>query len=146
MLYNINPDIWGKHFWKTMHYLSMAYPEAPTEQDKEDIKNFFTSISRVLPCAKCREHFKTNLKNYPLNDKTLSSRKNMINWVKDLHNEVNRRNDKKEWTYDEIIKEYGNDTESYTIEIITAILFALIMIIIIFYISYRRNFFDDTFQ
>jgi hypothetical protein len=38
---NINPNIWGTHGWTFMHYITLAYPENPSEEDK---KNDFSLI------------------------------------------------------------------------------------------------------
>jgi hypothetical protein len=121
-----------------MHYVSVAYPDNPTENDKEHIKNFFLSIGNVLPCATCRYHFSNNLKNFPLSDTVLSTRCNLINWLKDIHNEVNIRHNKKPWTYDDVIKKYTQNN-SYTIEIISITLLIVIIIIIIVYMKYIRQ-------
>jgi hypothetical protein len=139
MLYNINPNIWGGNLWRFMHYLTIAYPENPSNADKENVKKFFASIGNILPCEKCRAHFALNIKNYPLTDSILENRYNLINWLKDIHNEVNIRNNKKTWTYQDIINEYENETVSYKTEIATVILLITIIIIIIFYMMYRKN-------
>jgi hypothetical protein len=136
MLYNINPNLWGPHCWKFMHYLTMAYPNNPTQQDKENVSNFFNSIKNVLPCENCRVHFAMNLQKFPLTDKVLESKYNLINWLKDIHNEVNTRNGKKLYTYDDIIQEYNNNNNDNKVEIITIALLILIIIIIIVYMKY----------
>jgi Erv1 / Alr family len=140
MLYNINPASWGPYYWKAMHYLTVAYPNNPTESDKEDVKQFFLSVGRVLPCEKCRAHFAKNLQNYPLTETVLSSRYNLVNWLKDIHNEVNTWSGKKQWSYDEVVNEYGDHGKpSCGIEIITISLLILIIVIMIVYFKFLRN-------
>lgn len=135
MFYNINPSLWGPHCWKFMHYLTMSYPDKPTESDKNKIKNFFLAVAEIIPCENCRIHFALNLKNFPLTDNVLESRYNLINWLKNIHNEVNTRNGKKPYTYDDIINEYSNknNTTDYNVEIVTIILLVFIIIILFIY-------------
>jgi hypothetical protein len=138
MFYNINPSLWGPHCWKFMHYLTMSYPDEPTQMDKDKIKRFFLAIGDIIPCENCRVHFALNLKNSPLTDKVLESRYNLINWLKDIHNEVNSRNGKKTYTYDDIINEYSNKNNGgdYSVEIVTVILLMLIVVILLIYINF----------
>ena len=34
----ITPQEWGPHGWKFIHYVSLGYPENPTEEDKHKYK------------------------------------------------------------------------------------------------------------
>ena len=81
--------IWGKYFWKTIHYTALGYPNDPTLKDKNDYKTFYTLLSSVLPCNICRNNFIKNLENHPIDDNVLSSRENLLKWTIDLHNIVN---------------------------------------------------------
>ena len=78
MLYNINPNIWGKSFWNVIHFITMAYPDNPSDEDKQHVMSFFKDLQFVLPCENCRNHFKSNLITYPLTDEILSSRYSFI--------------------------------------------------------------------
>ena len=140
MFDNINPLLWGPHSWKMMHYITMAYPDDPSVEDKENIKNFFSSLKNVLPCENCRVHFELNLKKHPLNNNVLSCKYNLINWLNDIHNEVNIRTGKKTYTYNELIKEYSNKKTNYNVEVVTVILLILIIVIILIYAKIK--FFD----
>jgi len=139
MLYNIKPSLWGSHFWRSMHYLTVAYPDNPTDDDKRNAEKFFLSVGNILPCQTCRVHFAQNLQRYPLTANVLSCRYNLINWLNDIHNEVNTRTNKKRWTYDDIIAEYTTQPkQSYTIELITIFLLILLMVIIIVYMKRQK--------
>jgi hypothetical protein len=141
MFDNINPSLWGPHGWKIMHYITISYPDNPTKEDKDKILKFFMAIKDVLPCENCRVHFSMNLQKYPLSDDILSCKYKLINWLKDIHNEVNIRTGKKIYTYDELIKEYSNNNNNnYNIEIVTVVLLLLIVIIILIYAKIK--FFD----
>lgn len=138
---NLNPNLWGNPTWTALHYITFAYPDNPTDKEKYDMKQFFQSITNVLPCEKCRIHFAQNLTIHPLNDKVLSCRYNLINWLRDVHNEVNIMNNKKTWSYDELMDYYSkNQTNgNNNIEIITIFLLILIIIIIVVYMIKRNQ-------
>jgi Mitochondrial sulfhydryl oxidase involved in the biogenesis of cytosolic Fe/S proteins len=144
MLYNINPNVWGKSFWDVMHFITMAYPDNPTEEDKQNITAFVKTLQFVLPCEKCRAHFKSNLITYPLTNEILSSRYNVILWAVNVHNEVNRRTGKPELIIDDAIKLYSGSNETSEInkkynysQIITIVLLIFLIALLIFYIKYK---------
>ena len=80
------PDVWGPIFWHAMHIVSLAYPVQPTEADKAGAKAFFESLTSVLPCPICREHYAAKIKEIPI---ALDSKGELIYWVWDIHNQVN---------------------------------------------------------
>lgn len=82
------PDVWGPIFWHAMHIVSLAYPVHPSEEDKAGARAFFESLTKVLPCPVCREHYKEQLAKSPVSD-ALNSKGDLILWVWDIHNEVN---------------------------------------------------------
>ncbi len=98
------PDIWGPHGWKFIHYITLGYPLRPTEQDKNKYFNFFMSLSDVIPCHICADHFKEHLEITPLDDEALSSKDELMKWAINMHNHVNARNGKKIYSVREAIK------------------------------------------
>lgn len=134
---SLKPEIWGKDGWKFLHFVSLGYPENPTENEKEQYKNFYYSIRYVLPCHKCAQHYTENIKKVPLSDQVLSDKNKLIDWVIDIHNEVNKLNNKSVVSYSDarqmISKDYGcNHNDNNTLFILIGILFALITIAIIY--------------
>jgi len=99
----ITPEIWGPHGWKFMHYVALAYPAKPTEEDKKNYKIFFESIQNILPCGMCSHNYKTHLKELPLTDKVLESNVTLLKWSIDMHNKVNVLNGKREYESEEVI-------------------------------------------
>jgi hypothetical protein len=97
--------IWGNAGWTFMHFISFAYPVNPSVSDKQRYRQFFESIQHVLPCPKCRVHFAKNMKKYDLNV-ALESRDGLVQWVVDMHNEVNKVSGKPAWTKEQVIKYY----------------------------------------
>ena len=50
---------------------------------------FFLNLGNVLPCDKCTKHYKEHLIKYPLSE-NLNSRKELVLWLINIHNEVNK--------------------------------------------------------
>ena len=128
---SIKPKIWGPHGWKFMHYVSLGYPSNPTEEDKRNYKNFYTSLQHILPCAKCANNYSHNLKKYPI-DNHLGSRDTLVRWVIDIHNQVNNELNKKEYTYEEALSLYTEEPNVFG-----DYCFKLIVLIIILYFLYQ---------
>ena len=114
-----------------MHYVSLGYPNNPTENDKLNYKTFYTSLQHILPCAKCANNYSHNLIKYPI-DNHLGSRDTLIRWVIDIHNQVNNETNKKEYTYEEALDLYMKDYSNYG-----NYCFKLIVLIIILYFLYQ---------
>jgi len=105
---SIKPKIWGPHGWKFLHYVSLGYPDNPTEEDKRNYKDYFTSLRYVLPCEKCALNYKHNLAKFPI-DNHLHNRDTLVKWAIDVHNEVNEELDKPTLQYDEAIELYSKE-------------------------------------
>ena len=146
------PDTWGPHGWKFIHFIALGYPNNPTEQDKVKYKNFFYLLGDVIPCIICANHYKKNLEKINI-DSYLSSKNSLIEWTILMHNEVNKSNGKKTYTYQEGIKmiidgqgpihckedfSNTNPIKSNSNNYILIIFLVLIIILLISYI-YKRN-------
>lgn len=94
-------EIWGPFAWIFLHSITLDYPDEPTVEDKKNIRDFFTLAGKVLPCDICRGHYQENLKKHPLTEQVLSSRFDLVKWLVDLHNEVNKATKKKVLSYKE---------------------------------------------
>jgi hypothetical protein len=95
------PDVWGPIFWHTMHIVSLAYPVQPTEADKAGARAFFESLTTVLPCPICREHYAAKIKETP---PAVDSKGELIYWVWDIHNQVNTMLNKPTITIDQFLE------------------------------------------
>lgn len=112
------PTIWGNHFWKTLHYISLEYPNFPTENDKNAMKNIINALPYLLPCIECRFHIKKNLEIYPLTDDILSIKLKLVLWLHNLHNMVNIMLKKNTMTFEEaMLSLFKNKNTEISIEI-----------------------------
>jgi hypothetical protein len=100
----MEPNIWGPSAWTFLHSITFQYPEYPSDIDKQKYYTFFNSLKNVLPCPICREHYNNNIETIPIR---LDSRTELIEWLIDIHNEINRMNNKKIYSYDEVYEIYN---------------------------------------
>jgi hypothetical protein len=122
------------------HYITFAYPDAPTQEDKFAIKTYFDNLKYILPCENCRGHYSQHLVSTPLTNDILSSRYKLIKWLVDLHNAVNKRTGAKEYTLDEIFTMYSTDDQSNFFNIDPNVLQILFLIVIVIcLIIYIKN-------
>ena len=109
---SLKTKVWGPPTWFFLHSVSFTYPNNPSDQDKNNYKIFFESISNILPCSICSNSYKkyiiendTNLSNF------LDSRKSLSFWLYLIHNKVNKKlkvNNKLIPTYEEVVLKYSN--------------------------------------
>lgn len=101
----MDPNIWGPVAWNYLHFLSISYPDKPTRADIDNNKKFLTIFSEILPCIKCREHFKSNIQSVDL-DVELDSKQKYMKLVWNLHNKVNESLDKKKIKFIDFLNLY----------------------------------------
>ena len=129
---NISPEEWGPPAWRFLHYITFSYPDNPTNIDKQNMLSFFSSLGLILPCEKCRMNFSKHTSLYPLNNEALNSRFDLVNWLINVHNEVNKMNGKRIYTYDEVVNDYLYKKDSCIIvNTRTAVILVSIAIIIL---------------
>lgn len=137
----MKPDIWGPMAWSLLHSITLEYPETPSQLEKDNMRQFINSFGKVLPCDKCKINFINHLEELPLTDIVLASRTNFIKWMIDVHNSVNRMNNKKELSYHEALKNMliiSNGTNNYgDNKNLVIIMLVTIIIIMVCVVSYR---------
>ena len=101
----MNPSIWGPDAWRFLHTIAFNYPTEPTQEEKDNHYYFFSYIADILPCPKCRSHYKNNLETYPIQ---LDSNRELNDWLIKVHNSVNISNGKPKWTYGQVYRKYKN--------------------------------------
>jgi hypothetical protein len=135
----MEPEIWGPHGWIFLHTITLNYPHRPTMYDKEQYKNFFLNLQNVLPCKYCSHNYKLHLKKYPIT-KFLDSKKDLVQWLIHIHNEVNIIFNKKTITYEEFIliykKIYNKKKTNYLFIFIIIFIILFIVILLIIYFKF----------
>ncbi|WCJ17931.1 FAD-linked sulfhydryl oxidase ERV1 [Euphorbia peplus] len=77
----------GRATWTFLHTLAAQYPENPTRQQKKDVKELMSILSRMYPCKECADHFKEVLRANPVQ---AGSQTDFSQWLCHVHNVVNR--------------------------------------------------------
>lgn len=140
------PQYWGPPGWIFLQSIAMTYPDNPTAQDKQNYQLYFSLLQNVLPCDKCKINYASHLKLHPLDAKVMSSRLNLMMWLVDIHNEVNKLNNKPMVDYataiNNIIKEHdkvlhgaNNNYINSSYVSITVLSFIILVMVIIFIIA-----------
>ncbi|XP_028957951.2 FAD-linked sulfhydryl oxidase ERV1 isoform X1 [Malus domestica] len=52
----------GRSTWTFLHTLAAQYPDKPTRQQKKDVKELMSILSRMYPCKECADHFQEILR------------------------------------------------------------------------------------
>ena len=86
----MNPEIWGRSLWDSIHHIAAGYPVKPSKIQKKEYCLFFNNLANVLPCHTCSVSFKKHLKELPIR-KYLKSRKRLVYWTFLIHNKVNKK-------------------------------------------------------
>ena len=108
----MNPKIWGEKMWFILHIITFNYPEDPTFLDKRHYNDFFTNLQYVIPCDKCKLHYREHLENNPLTP-NLDKKEDFVNWLINVHNAVNISKGKPTMTYNKVLNEYKTIFEKY---------------------------------
>lgn len=131
----MKPSIWGKHFWFTIHFIALSFPENPSQEDVRNYQVFFENLHTVLPCYQCSLNYIKHLKSRPLTEKDLSNNSNLFNWTVDIHNITNKDLGKEVWSYDRANRFYMNHENFKHKSKITITSFIIIIILLMFVLS-----------
>jgi hypothetical protein len=101
----MEPRVWGKYIWTSMHILALGYPDKPTQEEKENYKEFYVNLWKVIPCYKCSINYQKHLQELPI-DEFLNDNMSLFKWTVDFHNIVNKYLRKKEWTFEEALDKF----------------------------------------
>lgn len=101
----MDPKIWGPYFWFTLHTITLSYPDKPSYENKRQFNDFFVGLQNVIPCPKCREHYKTHLTNNPISS-ALDSKEHLVVWLFNLHNTVNESLGKNKMAFEDFQEKY----------------------------------------
>ncbi|KAL9945437.1 hypothetical protein ACHAP9_008439 [Verticillium nonalfalfae] len=90
------PDVerLGNSSWTLLHSIAATYPENPSPAQKDDLRGFMRTFSRLYPCWVCAEDFQSYIKK---DEVRVEGRQEFGNWLCMAHNEVNRKLGKKEF-------------------------------------------------
>jgi hypothetical protein len=96
---------WGPFAWKFLHATTYAYPDEPSQEDKQAMANLFNCLCNVLPCKRCQDHWRKNLRQHPV-EPHLGSREDLTKWLIAMHNRVNKQTGKPTLSSKSVAEQY----------------------------------------
>ena len=139
----MNPKLWGSNLWIFLHLLTFDYnPEI-----KQEHKIFLNNLSNILPCEDCKKEYKKYMTIKKINA-ILKSKDDYIKGIWEFHNDVNKRLNKKQLTFNkfiEIYKEINNNRNLNGINLlkenrVLKLIILLLVIIIVMYLILKLFF------
>lgn len=103
----LDPSIWGPHYWFMLHTTALNYPNNPTTATKKKFYDFIYNLPLFMPHRDISNKFLEVLDKYPLTP-YLDNRKSFIKWIHFIHNYINKTLDKPPLDYYEAIDKYYN--------------------------------------
>ena len=85
----MQPELWGRHVWKSIHYIALGYPDNPTDIEAENYMIFYLNFWKVIPCKKCAVNYKQHLEELPIHN-FMKNKMTLFEWTVKLHNIVNK--------------------------------------------------------
>ena len=99
-------EYWGPITWVFLHTISFSYPNKPTKIQMLLYLKFLNLINTFIQCPICKRHFRELLHKYPILS-NIDSRDKLIHYFFMLHNIVNHRLGKKDFSNNELYNKYS---------------------------------------
>ena len=90
---NLNPEIWGPHYWFFLHTIALNYPKYPNAVTKKKYYDFISNLPLFIPVETMATYFSELLDKYPVTP-YLDSREVFVKWMHFIHNKINERLEK----------------------------------------------------
>lgn len=98
--------------WKSLHMISFLYLVNPNTKSQLLIFNLLNKELIKIPCPTCRNHYIEYKKKCKDLKEVCKTKLKFIIWLIDFHNNVNKRLEKKEFSYKEIFELYNYNFNS----------------------------------
>jgi len=87
-------EVWGPIYWMYLHMITKQYPDKPALKDKTNYFNLVKSFISTIPCSSCNEHTQKIVNDEDLKT-SLDKKEDFEKYIWNLHNQVNRKLNKK---------------------------------------------------
>lgn len=102
---NLDPKIWGPHYWFFLHTVAMCYPNYPNDVTKKKYYDFIQNLPMFIPIEEIASYFTKLLDQYPIQP-YLDNRESFIRWVWFIHNKINKKLEKPDISLNEFYLKY----------------------------------------
>ena len=106
----LDPNIWGPHFWFFLHTLTISYPHHPNAVTKKKYYELIQNLPVFLPVELIGNDFAKLLDEYPVTA-YLDNRESFVKWLHFIHNKINEKLEKPKITLNDFYFRYY---EEYT--------------------------------
>ena len=101
----LDPLVWGPHFWFFLHTLAISYPHHPNAVTKKKYYELIQNLPLFIPNESIGSSFITILDEYPVTA-YLDNRESLIKWMHFIHNKINEKLEKPKITIHEFYSRY----------------------------------------
>ena len=102
---NLDPKIWGPHYWFFLHTISMSYPIHPNAVTKKKYYDFVQNIPLFIPVESIAGEFSKLLDQYPVQP-YLDNKESFIRWMWFIHNKINKKLEKPQISLNDFYVKY----------------------------------------
>ena len=89
----LDPDIWGPHYWFVLHTMALTYPHHPNDVTKKKYYDFIQNLPVFIPIESIGKDFSKILDLYPITA-YLDNKDSLIRWTHFIHNKINDKLEK----------------------------------------------------
>ena len=125
-----NKDHWGPIYWDFLYLTVMGFPVTMNAEQSREFSNLIKKFHVFLPCADCRQHYKREIQNMNV---LIKDKNTAMEVVLHLHNQVRRRQSKRQFTQNDIIKYHYNKSKGPMFPMWT-----FLVVFVIFLIKFYR--------
>ena len=101
----LDPNVWGPHFWFFLHTLAISYPHHPNAITKKKYYELIQNLPLFIPVESNGNDFIKLLDEYPVTA-YLDSRETLIKWMHFIHNKINEKLEKPKISINEFYLRY----------------------------------------
>ena len=102
---NLDPKIWGPHYWFFLHTIAMSYPVHPNAVTKKKYYDFVQNIPLFIPVESMAGEFSKLLDQYPVQP-YLDNKESFIRWMWFIHNKINKKLEKPQISLNDFYVKY----------------------------------------
>ena len=138
----LDPDIWGPHFWFFLHTIAISYPHNPNAVTKKKYYELIQNLPLFIPVEKIGNDFNKLLDEYPVTA-YLDSRESFVKWMHFIHNKINQRLEKPQISLSEFYIKYYEEYKSTDVKMkeyyklkrkIIYVIFLILFVVLIIYL------------
>ena len=89
----LDPTVWGPHFWFFLHTLAISYPHHPNAVTKKKYYELIQNLQLFIPVETIGSDFIKILDEYPVTA-YLDNRESLTKWMHFIHNKINEKLEK----------------------------------------------------